>query len=391
MTAAATTADLVAWRLRALGLAGEPLDGLEAISDRLLALQGQDWGASRWALGVRDAALAPNDIVAAFDRGEWVRSWPMRGTVHLLAASELGWIQGITNHRVLAGAPRRRAFLGLDDQTLTRMIDIAVDRLTGGRSLSRDELAEAWIQAGIVGPKGDSASLGPWRYHVVWWMCQNGITVPGPVSDPRSPDQNPSANRLSVSEPRLVLAEEWIRHPRTLDGDDALAELARRFARGRGPVQDRDVAWWTGLTLREVRRGLDAALLNGTLTTITIDGATYWAEPALLDGSPVPAAEAPARLLPAFDEHLLGYTERSAVLDPEHFARIIPGRNGVFRPTIVEHGHVIGTWSRAVRGERATITLDPFPGHDLDLESLTEAASHWGRFHGLDPEIRIAK
>lgn len=384
MSAAASTADLIGWRMRALGLwpssDGDGNATVSAVTDRLLALQGQDWNAARWAIGVRAPGLTEADVVAAFDAGRLVRSWPMRGTIHVLAAEDIGWMQAVTGRRVLAGAPKRREHLGLDDASLTRMTDIAVERLVGGRSASRDELAAAWAQAGIGHPE---TGLGPWRYHVVWWLCQNGITVPGPVSAA-------GADRLTdtIPEPRLVLAEEWIRSPRQLAGDEALAELAARFALGRGPVHDRDLAWWTGLTLRETRRGIAAAADAGRLAAVEVAGATYWADPALLAG---PTETVPGTLLlPAFDEHLLGYTDRSAVLDAAHFERIVPGRNGMFRATIVRDGRVIGVWLRTPRAAHTRIDLQPFPGETVDPGALAGPAAAWGAFRGTEVALALA-
>ena len=371
--ARANTSDLLGWRMRALGL-GDSVDSTPgAVVERLLALQGQDWNSSRWAIGVRAPGITDADVIAAFNSGELVRSWPMRGTIHIVAAADIAWMQSATNARVLAGAQKRRAFLGLDEATLSRMTEIAVEGLTGGRSLSRDELADAWLSAGITGPSNTNG-IGPWRYHVVWWLCQNGITVPGPVGD-------------GASEPRLVLADEWIQHPRAFAGDAALAELAHRFARGRGPVQEKDLAWWTGLGLRDVRRGIAAAAADSRLTSIEIDGLIYWAEPELLD-SPA-EIEDRARLLPAFDEHLLGYTDRSAVLRAEHFDRIVPGRNGVFRSTVIEGGRTVGTWKRTSRSRATRLDVEALPGEVISLERLRMPASEWGSFAGANAELQL--
>lgn len=381
----AGTAELVGWRMRALGLwqplpgasAGPARERILAVAEHLLALQGQDWNAVRWALGLRAPGTTDADVVAAFDSGELVRSWPMRGTIHVLAAEDIGWMQEATNRRVLAGAAKRREFLGLDDESLARMTDIAIDRLTGGRSISRDELAAAWAEAGI----GDAEKgIGPWRYHVVWWLCQNGITVPGPVG---------AAEGERTREPRLVLAEEWIRSPRRLEGDEALAELAARFARGRGPVQDRDLAWWTGLTMREARRAVAAAESEGRLASVEVDGTSYHAEPELLDGPSGPVDN--ALLLPGFDEHLLGYTDRSAVLAGEHFERIVPGRNGMFRATVVLGGRVTGVWLRTPRAKHVRIDVEPFPGEAVDLDRLRAPAEAWGAFRGVEVQLAGAE
>lgn len=380
MSTQASIADLIGWRMRALGLGDEPIPGssagdgdpqtrITAVVERLLALQGQDWIASRWALGVRTPGTVDADVLAAFTSGALVRSWPMRGTIHVVAAEDIGWMQAATNHRVLPGAVKRRAFLGLDDASLARMTDIAVDRLAGGNSLSREELGAAWTEAGIGDPE---KGLGQWRYHVIWWLCQNGITVPGPVGE-------------GGGEPRLVLADEWITAPRALEGDEALAELARRFALGRGPVQEKDLAWWTGLTVRDARRGIAAAESAGELTAVEVEGVRHWADPALLSATaPVPDA---ALLLPGFDEHLLGYTDRSAVLDQQHFERIVPGRNGMFRATVVEGGRVVGVWTRTLRAKQTKIAVEAFPEERVDLARLRAPAEAWGAFTGAAVEV----
>lgn len=416
----ASTDDLIRWRMRSLGLR-HPLPGTEqervqdrlhAVADRMLAVQGQDWNAARWAFGVRAPGTTEADVVAAFDSGALVRSWPMRGTIHLLAAGDLGWMQALTNHRVLPGAAKRRQFLGLDDDTLARMTDIATERLSGGRSLSRDELGRAWSEAGIGDPE---KGLGPWRYHVIWWLCQNGIAVAGPVNAAPGTEAGAAAadpeagagtgvETGSIPEPRLVLAEEWIDAPRRIDGDEALAELAARFSLGRGPVQDRDLAWWTGLTMRDARRGIAAAEEEGRLAPVEVDGTRYVADPALLDATGAagalgaaagssPGAGQPdaddVMLLPGFDEHLLGYADRSAVLDPEHFERIVPGRNGMFRATVVQGGRVVGVWMRTPRAGRVRIEVEPFPGEAIDLGRLRAPAETWGAFRGVDIELAV--
>lgn len=421
----ASAQDLIGWRMRALGLweripgaedaagaegvaaaegatgaapsAGSDAGGsarIRAVADRLLALQGQDWNAVRWALGLRAPGTVDADVLAAFDDGSLVRSWPMRGTIHVLPAEDLGWMQAATNHRVLPGAAKRREFLGLDDASLARMTDIAVDRLTGGNALGRDELAAAWIEAGIGDPE---RGLGPWRYHVIWWLSQNGIIVAGPTSGTGTDDEpgagGTGAGAGAGAEPKFRLAAEWIRSPRELSGEEALAELALRFARGRGPILDRDLAWWTGLTVREARAGLAAAESTGSLERIEIEGARLWAEPELLAGPSGPpegdAAGLPL-LLPGFDEHLLGYTERGSVLDQANFERIVPGRNGMFRATVVDGGRVRGVWTRAPRAKRTVIQVEPFPRERMDLERLRPAAEAWGAFQGVEVEVVAA-
>ncbi|SDQ27433.1 winged helix DNA-binding domain-containing protein [Leucobacter chromiiresistens] len=380
--------DVLRMRMRALGLAGHDgaeggrsstddtaHDGAEriaAVARRMLALQGQDWRSARWALGVRAPGTTSADVEAAFDSRRIVRSWPMRGTVHIVAAEDIRWMQLATNHRVLAGAPKRRAFLGIDDAVLDRLVDTSLLALAaaGPAGLDRDRLAATWTEAGIDWQPN-------WRYHLIWWICQNGLAAFGPIGP--------------GGEPLLVATEHWITASRDLAGDAALHELAVRYAAARGPFREKDLAWWTGLTVAEARIGIAAAAESGALAPVrardaageTVLGAAgkLWVDPGLL-GATRDAPLPEWRLLAAFDEHLLGYSERSPQLDPEHFARIVPGRNGMFLPTVVERGVVVGTWKRR-RTRAGGLDVAPFPGARIDLGALAAANRDWAAFHGV--------
>ncbi|WP_125099849.1 winged helix DNA-binding domain-containing protein [Leucobacter chromiireducens] len=395
MTEILSQDDLLRLRMRALGLGAEGQDaapgsgsrsGVEsgagansrsgsdriaATARRMLAVQGQDWRSSRWALGVRTPGTTVADVHEAFERGHLVRSWPMRGTIHVVAAEDIGWLQRATQHRVLAGAPKRRAFLGLSDATLERLVELSLAALAGGRALSRDALAETWEAAGVEVQSG-------WRYHVIWWLCQTGLTTFGPLR--------------GGQEPLLVRTDEWITTARSLAGDDALAELTARYISARGPVAAKDLAWWTGLTVREARHALRLAEAQGTAQPVRLgaaDGPELWLAPEQL-GAPLPAAGVAAAaeprpwlLLPAFDEHLLGYTERDAQLDPAHFAQIVPGRNGMFLATVTEHGRTRATWRRSTRAAGG-LEVTPLPGETVDAAALAPRLAEWCDFHGVE-------
>ena len=389
MTETLTPDDLLHLRMRALGLTGQGLAGVPAkapgperiacVARGMLATQGQDWRSSRWALGLRAPGTTASDVYDAFNERRVVRSWPMRGTIHVVAAEDIGWMQRATNHRVLGGAAARREFLGMDDATLERLVETSMTALAGSDGLTRDELAATWTEAGIDWQ-------GAWRYHLIWWLCQNGLATFGPVR--------------GEAEPLLVSAAEWISNPRDLDGDEALAELAARYAAARGPIRERDLAWWTGLTVTEARRAIDLAAEAGRLQRVGLFDAAgvevagaagrLWVDPELLGsavgadpaGSNGPRADTPDWLmLPSFDEHLLGYTDREPQLTPGNFDRIVPGRNGMFLATIVQRGRVVGTWKRAT-GKRVRIDLTPMPKARLSRRGLAPELAKWARFHG---------
>jgi hypothetical protein len=170
--------------------------------------------------------------------------------------------------------------------------------------------------------------------------------------------------------------DEWVPNPRELDRAEALGEFVRRFFLSHGPATIRDFAWWTKLPLRDAAIGL--AIARDQLEELVVDQTSYWMAPGLPD-----RASRSVHLLPGFDEYLLGYQDRSAVLAAEHAQTIVPGNNGVFQPTIVSGGRVVGTWRRKSAPAGVTVTPMPFePLPSAAMARLKTSAAGYGRFLG---------
>ncbi|MGB3634226.1 MAG: winged helix DNA-binding domain-containing protein, partial [Rubrobacteraceae bacterium] len=175
----------------------------------------------------------------------------------------------------------------------------------------------------------------------------------------------------------FVLLDEWAPDSRELSREESLAELTKRYFVSHGPATVHDFARWAGLTVTEARSGVEAA----GLVSEELVGTEYWTTKdapghATYGGSSV-------HLLPGFDEYLIGYKDRSAVLAEEHASKIVPGKNGVFMPTIVVGGQVIGTWKRKLKKNSMDITLSPFTQLGDSEERIIEAASSYSQFAGL--------
>lgn len=322
-----TTRDIALLRLAALGLAG-PGFGTPAETVRwLTAVQAQDFPGALMSVALRTRAAGRGEVEAALDAGEVVRSWPMRGTLHFVAAEDLAWILSITGDRAVRGQRTRRRQLGLTEDVLVRGRDLAVAALSGGPGLSRRDLFAVWEAAGI-----DTADQR--GAHLVLHLAETGVICLGPMAG---------------AQQRFVLLDEWVPEPRRLEREEALAELALRYFRGHGPATVADLARWTKLTLTDARAGL--AAVRGELERLVVDGTEYYLDPrtpAVLDRHRERARG--VVLLPGFDEYMLGYGDRSAALPTEHADRIVPGGNGMFRRTVVADGQVVGTWSTDRKG-----------------------------------------
>jgi hypothetical protein len=333
-----TLADIGPLRLAAQRLVGErektPADAVR----RLLAAQGQDLPGALTSVALRTADRSRATVVAALDSGTVVRSWPMRGTLHLVAPDDLPWMLDVLGARTLAGVAKRWAGLELDEKQAERAREVVLETLRRRDRGSRAELLQAIAEGGV-------ATTGPRGYHLLWYLSQTGTLCMGPTDG--------GGDQL------YVLLDDWIPSPRRLEPDEAHAELALRFSSGHGPATVPDLVRWSGSTARAVKAGL--AEVRDRLEAVTVDGTEYLMDPDTPDRLAAARTDADGvLLLPGFDEYVLGYADRTAVLPAEHFERIVPGGNGVFRPTVVHRGQVVGTWKLTGRGAKRAVEAEPF-------------------------------
>lgn len=332
------------------------------------AMQAQDLSSGLWSLGARLPHLTEADVRTALENREALRTWPMRGTVHLVPSRDAHWMLELMGERALASATRRRAFLGLDDAVADRAVDVLGEALAGGGRLTRAECVARLEQAGISG-------AGQRGYHLLWYASQRGVTCIAPNIG---------------TEQTFVLLDEWVPDPVRLDRDQALATIAVRYFRSHGPTTRQDFAGWTGLTMADARRGIAAAAER--LAGATVEGREVFLEPALLDAhasAPGPGDPGRWRVLPGFDEYLLGFKDRSLMLAEEHKQAIIPGGNGVFQATVVRDGRVVGTWKRSASRSRTVVEVRPLvPLRATDRKRVEAALQPYARFTGRPVEVR---
>lgn len=332
----------------------------------LLAMQGQDYASVKWSIGLRVPNSTDADVEAAFASRAIVRSWPLRGTLHVTAAEDLPWMLELLAPRVVDGARARRAALDLDARTLSRARDIALSRLSSGAALTREELLAAFDAGGV-------ATTGQRGYHLLFHLSVTGTLCFGPAKG---------------KEQTFVLLDTWIRAPRRLDRDEAKGELARRFFEGHGPATLADLVGWAKLTAGDAKIAL--ALARPELAQITVDGVPHFlaaSAEARLEGARA-HVEGSVAALPGFDEYVLGYKDRATVLARADFARVVPGGNGVFRPTIVVDGQVRGTWRRTPR--KGELLVEPLPFtklHPKELRAFGDAIGSYARFLGASARV----
>lgn len=323
------------------------------------AVQAQDYLAAKWAIGLRVPDATDAAIEQAIAERTIVRTWPMRGTLHFIAPADIRWLLALLTPRIVAGAAGRYRQLGLTDADFARARDVVIAALEGGRQLTRNTLYQVLAAGGV-------SSEGQRGIHILGRLAQEGLIC--------------FASHQG-KQPAFALLDEWVPPAPALDREATLAEVARRYFTGHGPATLQDFVWWTGLTVADARAGLEA--VKGELVQTMVDGQTYWLAP----GATVPDdALAGLYLLPGYDEYLLGYSDRTAALDPAHARQYVhPGANGVFHPIIVAAGgRVVGTWRRAVKTRGVVVEGRPFvPLDDDAATAFAAAAARYARFLGL--------
>jgi hypothetical protein len=345
---------LTARRLDAHGIsapvASSPADAVR----HMAALQAQDYHAALWAVGLRTADATLAQVEDAIARGEIVRTWPMRGTLHLLARDDVRWMVALLAPRVqAANAARLARDLELDAATLARGQRVVEQALAAGTPVMRPELYARMEAAGI-------ASANQRGLHLLNWLAHESVICQGPRHG---------------KQPTFVLMDAWVPPSAPLTRDEALHRLALRYLQGHGPASVADLAWWSGLTQKDAQQALASA--SSALDQETHDGTTWWWHA----DAPAPSRSRAAHLLPAFDEYLIGYRDRTPVLDAALTRRVF-SVNGLVAPTAVVDGRVAATWKRGTAAGD-DIALDPLRAlEDAEHADIRRAAQRWQRFLG---------
>jgi Winged helix DNA-binding domain len=337
----------IAERLTAQALSGEPLRSPEAVAERLLAVQGQDPRGARLAVRARTSGVSAADVDRALseDRSLLI-TWLNRGTLHLVRSEDYPWLQALTTPPLRTSAARRLRQEGVSEKDVERAVRIIEKALADEGPLTRVQLRERLERKRV--PTARQALI-----HLLFLAAVRGVAVRGPMVGKQH---------------AYVLVRDWLGEQGPVDREKALAELARRYLAGHGPADDRDLARWAGLPLRDARAGL--AAIAGELEERE-DGLVELAK------RPAPAPLPPPRLLGAYDPLLLGWTSREEVVGPH---RILVTNNGLFRPFALVDGRAVARWGLA--GGRVTIE-QLGKVSKADAAALEEDAERVREFMGL--------
>lgn len=341
--------------------------GVGRVVADVCGIQAQDRRAAALSVRARTQGLTLGDVEQAqlVDRSV-VRTWAMRGTFHLVAAEDVGWLLALLGPIFVAAGRRRLHELGLDDDNSARAVRLIADALDRHETRTRAELADDLRRRGLgIEPGGRAIA------HLVHRAALEGVLCVGPDHDGHE---------------AYVRLDRWTNTGAAHDPEAALAELGRRYLSAYGPAGPHDLAAWSGLPLTQARRAW--SMLDAERTEVLVAG-----EPCSVlsaQGAAPPDRAGPVvRLLPAFDTFLLGYRSRALHLDDRHLRRVWPG-GGWIHPTVVVDGRVVATWRLRGRGRRAELVVEPFDRLQRTVALALEAdAADVGRFLGTSPSLVV--
>ena len=321
------------------------------------AMQGQEYAMAKWGVAQRMRETSDVEIEQAFVEGRILRTHVLRPTWHFVAPADILWVLALTGPRVQAVNAYMYRKLEMDHAFFKRSNAALIKELQGGKQRTRVELAAALQKAGID-------TVGELRMGYIMMRAElDGIVCSG-------------ARRGKQF--TYALLEERVPWAKKLERDEALVELVKRYFTSRGPATMKDFVVWSGLTMTDVKEGIE--VLKPKLEHDVIDGQTYWFVESAL---PKTAPSTTAHLLPVYDEYVMGYKDRSAILGLLEKEKLI-GSSIAFDNIILIDSMLIGSWKRTLsKNEVLVETNFNIPLTKTQRQAVEAAVERYGKFLGL--------
>jgi hypothetical protein len=331
------------------------------------AVQAQDYRAATWAVGLRLRHATGESIELAMSTGSVLRTHVLRPTWHFVVPGDIRWLTRLGADRLRRVNVYYFRHHGIDRKPVVRSLLVIERTLAGGAHLTRSELVDAVRRAGTL----STAQLARPNVtgHLMFAAEIEGLVCSGPRRGQQS---------------TYALLEERVPPAAVMDRDDSLRELARRYFTSHGPATTPDFIWWSGLTARDARLGIELARQD--LESVQLGDQAYW-DSASMEPS---RAGADAWLLPNYDEYMVGYADRSVLVNGDRTLLTRASTSWLLTNALVVDGFVVGTWRRSTTRAGVSVELTPFkPLTKLQQGRLDAARARLERFVG-GAEERLA-
>ncbi|MEO8399458.1 MAG: winged helix DNA-binding domain-containing protein [Ignavibacteriaceae bacterium] len=353
--------DIAKYRLQNQQISVTNFKTVKKIVGWMGAMQAQDYNMAKWGIGVRLPKSTEKIIEAAIDKGKIIRTHLLRPTWHFVSSDDIYWILELTASRIKASLKSRNKQLELTDKIFTKSNKILEKALADGNHLTRNELLTKLKKAKI--PTHDNRSS-----HLLLQAELDGIICSG-----------------ASKEKQITYALLNERVPKTakFKRDEAAAKPAERYFTSHGPATLHDFVWWSGLSVTDARKALEE--IKSNFNSEKIEEKTYWFVDLF---SKSKKDRKSVFLLPAFDEYIISYKDRSAAITFENHKKAISS-NGIFRPVVVINGTVGGIWNRTINKDKVFLEiLNNTSVSKSQQKKLISSAKKYGRFIEKDVEVK---
>ena len=345
--------------------------GIVETARRLCGVHAQVMSCAELALVARVDGLRVEDVrEALWQRRELVKTWAMRGTLHLLPADDLAlWAGALRTRSYLWRAAAWTRYFGISVEELEALV-AAIGSSLDGDGRTREELAAAVGE--LAGPRAQEQMASGWGTLLKPVAMEGGLVFA------------PNRGRNVA----FVTPHEWIGPFEPLESEEAMSEVARRWLRVYGPGSNADLARWWGVSDGRAKKAL--AVLGDELVEVSVEGRRSFAlakDAPLLEDATV---DGRARLLPGFDPHIVGFFPREGLVEPGFLARV-SRTAGWISPVVLVGAQPVGVWKHELRKGTIAITVEPFgklPA--VRVRELSEDAERFARALGVTSSVMVA-
>ncbi|AWA30540.1 winged helix DNA-binding domain-containing protein [Flavobacterium magnum] len=351
--------DLLALRLSSQLLQTGHEKNVQEVVRHLGAMQAQDYGMAKWAIGMRSGE-SEAVVDDAINSGAILRTHLLRPTWHFVAADDIHWMLELTAPQIRVPLLSASARLGLDAKALHKSIIVIEQLLSVHKSMTREEIMQELVKHHVPVDHLKPA-------HIMMFAEMEQLVCNGPMRGRQF---------------TYMLLQERVGEPTGFTKEKALHDLSLRYFTSHGPATLSDFTWWSGLSVTNARVALESS--KQQLESTETGGSVYWYRP-----QSIMAMNETVHLLPAFDEYLISYKDRIAAIDLKHQPKAFT-KNGIFNPVILINGKAAGTWKRSFRKSKVVFECTPFAEFNKRAKRLIEIkAEEYAAFIGLDAEIRF--
>lgn len=306
------------------------------------AMQAQAPEMAKWAIGSRLENKIVRDINEAINSGKIIRTHTLRPTWHFISAKDVYWMSDLSKPR-LKPIYRSYARIHKADESLIYQIIPAIEKiLIDGKHLTKEDIKNALQAKGII---TDDTHLRL----AICYAEVDGIIVNG---------------QLQGNKQTFTLLKEWVPEKQTLCKEEALECLAKRYFASHGPATIYDFGWWSGLSITECRQAIE--MIKSNFICEKINGREFWMKNEI---EIPPADNDSTLLLPPFDEYVVSYKDRCEIIKDAHYSKVMT-RNGLFSPTIMINGEIVGSWKKTIQKKAVKIELSFFEKASKRMETL---------------------